>query len=62
MKGKYSLRMRSYYMLIVFFVVLFCVGTACGGLILCGLHCVPERLPAPPAEEEAAPEEDAPEH
>lgn len=34
MKGKYSLRMRSYYMLIVFFVVLFCVGTACGGLIL----------------------------
>ena len=35
---------------------------ACGGLILCGLHCVPERLPAPPAEEEAAPEEDAPEH
>lgn len=35
---------------------------ACGGLILCGLHCVPERLPAPPAEEEAAPEEDATEH
>ena len=38
---------------------------ACGGLILCGMVCVPERLPAPPAgkaTEEEAPEEDAPEH
>ena len=32
---------------------------ACGGLILCGMVCVPARLPAPPAEK--ATEEEAPE-